>query len=128
MCRFAKRRHSQQPAIRALPHGDAWHHDIMSWLGGMNTSLAALALLRLWARAFPNGIFSAGTEQGEDALDRTSLLVLGIGNLSQAFLNFFNGLRTGRWIVGSGFDAITVFDVVFTVFDFLAFYKYLPQK
>lgn len=125
MCKFSKRRHSSDPTIRASRYGDAWHRDALSWLGGLNTSLAALAILRMWARTFPNSIFSSSTEEGEKALDRTSLVVLGIGNFSQAFLNFWIGLRTGRWIVGSGLDPITVFDVIFTILDFLAFYKSL---
>lgn len=86
----------------------------------MNTSLALLALIRLYAIIRPSKLFSTGTAQGDVPFDVTALLVLGVANCSQAVLNFGTGLRTDRWIMGKGLDRITVLDAVFTVLDWAA--------
>ena len=129
MRKYSKRKHSTDPLVRKLAKGDPWHHDIMAYLGYMNTSLAALALLRLYAlckltkRASPSpaaGALSTGSVKGDIPLDVTALVVLGLGNASQAYGNFAGAIRHGRWIMGSGFDIITVLDALFTVLDGLA--------
>lgn len=51
-------------------------------------------------------------------LDILALTVLGIANASQAYGNLFVLRYTDRWIVGKGFDRITVLDTVFAVLDF----------
>ena len=92
----------------------------MAYLGGMNTALAALAGLRLYSLFKPSPLLSTGSTKGDIPLDFLALVVLGIGNFSQAFCNFTIGARTDRWIMGKGFDRITVLDAVFTVLDWTA--------
>lgn len=89
----------------------------------MNTSLALLAIVRIYAKCAQSRLFSSATGEDDAVMDRTALLVLGVGNFSQAFFNFWNGLRTGRWILGGGLDVITVFDTVFTMLDFALFWR-----
>ena len=88
----------------------------MAYLGGMNTALLALAVIRLYAHLRPSRIL--GRE--DIALDVTSLIVLGVGNCSQMVLNFTKSRWNDRWIMGKGLDRITVLDTVFTVLDWTA--------
>lgn len=83
----------------------------------MNTPLALLAVLRLYALRRPSRYLSSKTSAGDIALDITALLVLGLANFSQAILNFTLSRKNDRWIMGKGFDRITVLDAVFTVLD-----------
>ncbi|KLU82494.1 hypothetical protein MAPG_01566 [Magnaporthiopsis poae ATCC 64411] len=122
MRKLSRRKHSSDAAVAASPSGDAWHHDIMTYLGGMNTSLALLALLRLYAVSRPSSPLSSRLlgGGGDVSHDFTALAVLGLANFSQAVLNFNNGARAKRWIMGMGLDRITVLDAVFTVLDWTA--------
>ncbi|KAL8382439.1 hypothetical protein RB595_006293 [Gaeumannomyces hyphopodioides] len=124
MRKLSRRRHASDAAVAASPAGDAWHHDIMAYLGGMNASLALLALLRLYAVARPSSSRLLGGGGGGDVSssspDVTALAVLGLANFSQAALNFAIGARSDRWIMGKGLDRITVLDAVFTVLDWTA--------
>lgn len=89
----------------------------MNYLGAMNSSLALLAWLRLYNLIWPSKIFSTGSVEGDTPLDVMSLLVLGTANVSQAFMNFWTGFRNDRWIMGKGFDLITVLDALFMLLD-----------
>jgi hypothetical protein len=120
MRKLSKRKFDKAPAIRDLPIGDRWHHDIMAYLGSINTSMALLALLRLYTIIKPTKALSTGSVKGDVPLDVMALLVLGLANFSQAFMNFSLGWRTDRWIMGKGFDRITVLDALFTVLDWSA--------
>lgn len=120
MRKLSLRKHNSDLGIQKLPQGDGWHHDIMAYLGAMNTSLAALAILRLYSIIRPSRALSSGTVKGDIPLDVLALLVLGLANFSQAFMNFATGLRTDRWIMGKGLDRITVLDAVFTILDWAA--------
>ncbi|KFA60255.1 hypothetical protein S40285_10578 [Stachybotrys chlorohalonatus IBT 40285] len=120
MTKLSKRKHSTNTTVRALPSGDPWHHDIMAYLGGMNTSLALLAILRLYTILRPNKYLSTGTAAGDVPLDVLSLTVLGLANFSQAFMNFATAAGSDRWIMGKGLDRITVLDALFTVLDWAA--------
>ncbi|KAL2815734.1 hypothetical protein BJX63DRAFT_430670 [Aspergillus granulosus] len=117
MRKLSTRKASADATIRALSQGDKWHHDIMSYLGGINSAPALLAFLRLWAIWKAPRWLSTGTEKGDLRLDILALLVLGMANASQAFLNFTKARTSGRWIMGKGFDRITVLDALFTVLD-----------
>lgn len=124
MRKLSRRRASSDAAIRALPAGDAWHRDIMAYLGGMNTAMALLAVFRVYS-LLKRGVsnvkpFSMRTADGDFSPDFMVLIVLGLGNCSQAVLNFVTGRMTDRWIMGKGFDRITVLDAVFTVLDWTA--------
>lgn len=122
MQKFSLRRHSPDAAIRSLARGDAWHHDVMAYLGAMNFPLFLFAAIRFWslARNRCRGMFSTGSEEGDRQIDFTSLVVLGTGNCSQAVLNFATALTSQRWIMGRGFDIITVLDATLTVLDWAA--------
>lgn len=120
MRKLSKRKIDADQYIRGLPHGDPWHHDIMAYLGSINSSMALLALLRLYAIVKPSKALSTGTTKGDIPLDVLALLVLGLANFSQAAMNFTVGFGTNRWIMGKGFDRITVLDAVFTVLDWAA--------
>ncbi|KAL2847103.1 hypothetical protein BJX68DRAFT_240226 [Aspergillus pseudodeflectus] len=120
MHKLSLRKNAPEPAIRSLPEGDKWHHDIMAYLGGMNTAPMLLALLRLWAIWKKPRFLTTGTEKGDLRLDIVALLVLGLANCSQAFLNFTTARTNRRWIMGKGLDRITVLDAVFTVLDWTA--------
>lgn len=120
MRKLSLRKVSLEATIRALPTGDAWHHDVLAYLGAMNTSLAALAMIRLYAIAKPSSVFSGGGAKGAVSMDVMAFAVLGLANFSQAFLNFATALKSDRWIMGKGFDRITVLDAVFTVLDWAA--------
>lgn len=120
MRKLSKRKLDIDPVIRGLPQGDQWHYDIMSYLGSINTSMALLAILRLYAIIKPSRALSTGTAKGDIPLDVMALLVLGLANFSQAFINFFLGLRSNRWIMGKGIDRITVLDAAFTILDWAA--------
>ncbi|CEH11764.1 hypothetical protein CBOM_07164 [Ceraceosorus bombacis] len=113
------------------PEGDAWHHDLMRYLGGINAGFVVLAALRflplltsssiskqLSARRGSLSVLSAdGDPAAARALDIVTLSALAAANASQAALNFFWARPSGRWIVGHGFDRITVLDTVFTILD-----------
>lgn len=121
MRKLSHRKRSTDEAIKRLAAGDAWHHDIMAYLGFMNTSLAALALLRLYALVRPGkSALSTGTVQGDTPMDVLALAVLGVANASQAWGNFSRAWSGERWIMGRGLDRITVLDALFTVLDTLA--------
>jgi len=92
----------------------------MAYLGGMNSSLALLALLRLYALSRPGSRLSTGTASGEASLDFVALSVLGLANFSQALCNFTVSAQSDRWIMGKGLDRITVLDAAFTVLDWAA--------
>ncbi|KAL2847498.1 hypothetical protein BJY01DRAFT_246725 [Aspergillus pseudoustus] len=123
MRKLSLRKTSTDPTVRSLAEGDRWHHDIMAYLGGMNSAPALLAFLRLWAITgwkVPR-FLSTGAEKGSSLqLDIIALTVLGLANFSQAFLNFTTGRNNGRWIMGKGMDRITVLDALFTVLDWSA--------
>ncbi|KAK3072626.1 hypothetical protein LTR53_006490 [Teratosphaeriaceae sp. CCFEE 6253] len=97
----------------------------MAYLGGMNSPLALLALLRLYTLYRPSSRLLTGTAAGEAATDVMALSVLGLANFSQAFCNFTIGARSDRWIMGKGWDRITVLDAVFTVLDWTAAFNRL---
>ncbi|KAF4472625.1 hypothetical protein FALBO_492 [Fusarium albosuccineum] len=120
MRKLSKRKLDSDELIRKLPHGDAWHHDIMSYLGSINSSMALLAILRLYNIIRPSKALSTGSVKGDIPLDVMALLVLGLANFSQAFVNFSLGLRQNRWIMGKGLDRITILDALFTVLDWSA--------
>jgi hypothetical protein len=117
MRKLTLRRYSTTPAIATNPEGDIWHHDIMAYLGYINVPYALLAGHRLYKL-----VTSTSLEDGkeENALDMMALTVLCLANASQAYGNFVRGRRSGRWIMGRGFDRITVLDAAFTVLDALA--------
>ncbi|KAI1807566.1 hypothetical protein F4811DRAFT_504948 [Daldinia bambusicola] len=117
MRRISHRKTYKDPAIRSTPAGDKWHHDIMAYLGGMNTPLVLLSVLRLYASVRPSRYLSSKTSAGDIPLDITALAVLGLANFSQAILNFTLSRKNDRWIMGKGFDRITVLDALFTVLD-----------
>ncbi|KAH8892277.1 hypothetical protein GQ53DRAFT_746190 [Thozetella sp. PMI_491] len=120
MRRISLRKRSADASISALPAGDRWHHDILAYLGGMNTPLALLAVLRLYALVRPSRLFSTGSTKSDVPLDVLGLVVLGLANFSQAILNFTLSRSNNRWIMGKGLDRITVLDAVFTVLDWSA--------
>lgn len=120
MRKLSHRKRSTDNAISRFAAGDAWHHDIMAYLGFMNTSLAALSLLRLYALFRPSTRLSTGSVQGDVPLDVMALLVLGVANCSQAWGNFSTAWSGERWIMGRGLDRITVLDALFTVLTFVA--------
>ncbi|CEJ83160.1 hypothetical protein VHEMI03182 [[Torrubiella] hemipterigena] len=122
MQKFSLRSHSPDAAIRSLARGDAWHHDVMAYLGAMNFPLFLFAAIRFWSilKKRTRGLLSTGSEDGDRPIDFTSLVVLGTGNSSQAVLNFATALTSQRWIMGRGFDIITVLDATLTVLDWAA--------
>ncbi|KAK4897282.1 hypothetical protein LTR27_004802 [Elasticomyces elasticus] len=120
MKKLALRKKSRDPATSSSPEGDAWHHDIMSYLGGMNSSLALLALFRVYALFKPDSRLPMRTVAGEASLDVIALSVLGLANFSQALCNFTISAQNDRWIMGKGLDRITVLDALFTVLDWTA--------
>lgn len=120
MRKLTTRKHSTNEAVKKAVTGDGWHHDILAYLGAMNTSLAALALLRLYAMVRGSKLLSTGSAKGDVPLDVLALSVLGLANCSQAWMNFRTALTNDRWIMGKGFDRITVLDAVFTVLDWAA--------
>ncbi|KAJ1325692.1 hypothetical protein MN608_08886 [Microdochium nivale] len=128
--KLSRRRDSPDAAVRKLAASDAWHYDVMSYLGAINTSSALLALLRLYVTVSPHrsgrgggGVLTTGTAAGDVPLDFMALAVLGLANFSQAYMNFYSGWTSDRWIMGKGLDRITVLDVVFTVLDWAAAYR-----
>ena len=116
MRKISKRSQSKAVAISSTPEGDEWHHDIMAYLGYINVGYAALASLRLWRHV------SRSTPESNVELDVLALTVLGIANASQAWGNFMLSRNSGRWIMGIGWDRITVLDALFTVLDGAAVY------
>jgi len=109
MRKLSLRRLSTNPTISSTASGDAWHHDIMAYLGGINVGYAVLAALRLYS-------LSRGPSAEDGDSDVLALTVLSLANASQAVLNF--GLSSkDRWIMGKGLDRITVLDAVFAVLD-----------
>lgn len=117
MRKLSHRKTSKDPVVSSSPAGDKWHHDIMAYLGGMNSPLSLLAILRLYALLRPSRYLSAKSYAGDAALDVTALIVLGLGNFSQAVVNFTLSRKNDRWIMGKGIDRITILDAVFTVLD-----------
>jgi hypothetical protein len=117
MRKLSKRKLSGDGVVRKFQEGDGWHHDIMAYLGAINTSMALLATIRLYAIIRPSKAFSTGSMRGDIPLDVTALVVLGLANFSQAYMNFFTATQNDRWIMGKGLDRITVLDFMFTVLD-----------
>ena len=121
MRKISKRSQSKSVAVSSTPEGDEWHHDIMAYLGYINVGYAALAGLRLW-----NHVSRSSLGSNVD-LDVMALTVLGIANASQAWGNFVLSRNSGRWIMGNGWDRITVLDALFTVLDGAAVYAFLSK-
>jgi hypothetical protein len=122
MRKLTKRSRSTNAAIAALPAGDAWHHDIMAYLGYINVGYAVLAGLRLRGLSQTNGPTSATKD-----LDILAMTVLAIANGSQAWGNFVRSRGSGRWIMGEGLDRITVLDAAFLVLDALAAWAFAAR-
>jgi hypothetical protein len=115
MLRVGRRAYSTTPSVASTPSGDAWHHDLLAYLGSINTGFVALAALRLYSLLSVPG---SPAEASEDTnLDVLALTVLAVANASQAVLNLAVMRKNERWIVGKGFDRITVLDTVFAVLD-----------
>ncbi|PVI05435.1 hypothetical protein DM02DRAFT_624150 [Periconia macrospinosa] len=112
MHKLAKRPQSKTPSISSLPEGDPWHHDIMAYLGYINVGYAVLAGIRLWSHTKNPTLATSETD-----LDVLALAILGIANASQAWANFVLSAPSGRWIMGTGLDRITVLDALFTILD-----------
>lgn len=102
-------------------HTHTREHTQMRYLGGINLGFVVLASLRFLplitssftAQAQSKRIapspWSAHSEASTArALDILALSALGAANASQAALNFFWAKQSGRWIVGHGWDRITV--------------------
>lgn len=83
----------------------------MAYLGYINVGYAVLAGSRLWAHR------SAFKGSRNAELDVLALSILAIANASQAWGNFMLARPSERWIMGTGFDRITVLDALFTVLD-----------
>lgn len=111
MRKLSKRSESSSKTVSATPEGDAWHHDIMFYLGNINVGYAVLAGVRLWHH------INAPIPTAITETDILALTVLGIANASQAWGNFMLSPGSGRWIMGTGLDRITVLDALFTVLD-----------
>ena len=122
MRKLSKRSHSKSPAISSTPEGDEWHHDIMAYLGYINIGFAVLAALRL------RGLSKRPPSSSTKELDVMALTVLAIANGSQAWGNLVRTRGNGRWIMGHGFDRITVLDAVFMVLDALAALAYVSKN
>jgi hypothetical protein len=120
MRKFGRRKLSTDPVISASVFGDAWHHDLLAYLGGINTSLALLAILRIYGIARRSKLIPGGPSKGNVSVDFMSLVVLGLAHFSQAFYNFKNGLTSNRWIMGKGLDIITILDALFATLDWIA--------
>jgi hypothetical protein len=113
MRRIGRRAYSTIPSTASTPEGDAWHHDVLAYLGGINTGFVALAALRLYSLLKVSSV----AEAEETDLDVLALTVLAVANASQAFLNLFVYRKNDRWIMGKGLDRITVLDSVFATLD-----------
>lgn len=115
MKKLSLRGRSKDASISSSPQGDEWHHDIMAYLGYLNVGLAALAGLRL--ADTPSVPSQAGSSSTVSQLDVLALTVLGVANGSQAWGNFVRSRSSSRWIMGKGYDRITVLDAAFLVLD-----------
>lgn len=113
MRKLSYRRTSTTPYIASTPQGDDWHHDIMAYLGGMNTGYVVLAVFRLYAISK----LSTDSVENNGYMDVVALTALAFGNASQAVLNFAMSPKSGRWIMGTGLDRITILDALFAVLD-----------
>ncbi|KAJ4286745.1 hypothetical protein N0V90_012997 [Kalmusia sp. IMI 367209] len=121
--KLSTRQHSKTPSIASSPAGDEWHYDIMAYLGYINVPYALLAGQRLYRL-----IVSEGSEEpSETDLDILALCVLAAANASQAYGNFARSRGSGRWIMGEGWDRITVLDALFTVLDVFAVWKLVKR-
>jgi hypothetical protein len=107
----SRRKRSLDSTIRSTPGGDDWHHDLLTYLGFINSGFALLAGLRVFR------IPSTGTYAGDVALDMLALTVLGWANGSQAYLDLTRIRKSDRWKI-TGFDFITILDTLFIVLDF----------
>lgn len=96
------------------------HHDIMAYLGGLNSSLAFLAIFRLLTIWAPSRFCRGYSGSGDMALNIATLSVLGLANFSQTAVNMLKGRLTGRWIMCQGWDRITIFDLLFASLDWSA--------
>ncbi|EJD52324.1 hypothetical protein AURDEDRAFT_158050 [Auricularia subglabra TFB-10046 SS5] len=108
----------------AAPGRNFLAEDVLKYLGAFNTStlvLAVLRLVRLWS--LRKQVLTEADANTERQLNILALGVLGVANLSQCIGNLYHARRTGRWIMGHGFDRITVLDTVFSILDFAAVYK-----
>lgn len=118
------RRNSKDPKVRSTPEGDAWHHDLLAYLGGINLALAGLAMIRLVVLTTPDSrvlsTFTTSSLTNDRPLDVMALVVLGMAHFSQARVNLFVVRKTRRWIMGEAFEAITIIDGVLTALDWVA--------
>jgi hypothetical protein len=72
MLRVSRRKYSSTPSVASTPEGDAWHHDILAYLGTINTGFAALAALRLY------GLVKSTTASEDEASGAMNLDVLAL--------------------------------------------------
>lgn len=99
MRRVAGHAYSTTPSIASTPGGDERYHDLLAYLGSINTGFVSLAELRLYFLL--RGSLALGSEETD--LDVLALTVLGIANASQAFLNLVLYRATDDWVVRKGF-------------------------
>jgi hypothetical protein len=123
MQKLTSRSKSKDTAVASTPQGDEWHHDIMAYLGFINVGFAALAGLRLFSSLSANSPTSTSSVLSE--VDFLAVTILGIANGSQTWGDFGLARRSGRWIMGSGWDRITVLDAAFMVVDLAVASTYL---
>jgi hypothetical protein len=73
--RLSRRKCSATPSVASTPEGDVWHHDVLAYLGIINTGFAALAALRLYGLVKST---TASEDEGSGAmnLDVLALRVL----------------------------------------------------
>jgi hypothetical protein len=72
MLRVSRHQYSSTPSIASTPEGDAWHHDILAYLGTIETGFAALAALRL------NGLVKSTTASEDEGSGAINLDVLAL--------------------------------------------------
>ncbi|KAJ3474562.1 hypothetical protein NLG97_g9787 [Lecanicillium saksenae] len=126
MRKLSLRKTSRDAAIAGLPSGDLWHHDIMAYLGGTEYGHGRPRRLpRLQPRqacrfGLHGRVLHPAPPTGTFRQTSWCCMVLGLGNFSQAVLNFTKGRGANRWIMGKGLDRITVLDAAFTVLDWAA--------
>jgi hypothetical protein len=117
------RSNSKDHKVKSTPEGDAWHHDLMAYLGGINFALAGLAFLRLAVLTAPDArvlsAFTTGSLASERPIDVLCFVALGMAHFSQARVNRFVVRNTGRWIMGKFSNAITVVDGLLTALDWV---------
>ena len=113
------------PASCHKVRGDAYHYDLLVYLGGMNGAMAVFVFTRMVGLPSAGGIWHWQWRHDDDEgmvgaeVQRLCVAVWGVAHMSQSCVGWVRIMRSGRWRWGGlwGLRTITLVDTLLWVGD-----------